>query len=69
MKKSYKLANLKTSWIANQVVYPCGTTLRLGAKKRYEGTEVFYECFTSFTPSASSSIGFVNKAVLQLLKV
>jgi hypothetical protein len=68
MKKSYKLANLKTSWIADQVVYPCGLTLSLG-NKIAQGDELFYECFTSFIPNSNSSIGYVNKAVLQFLKV
>jgi len=66
MKKSYKLANLKNTWIANQVIYPCGTTFRLG-KKITKGEETWYECFTSFIPSPTNSIGFVNKAVLQLI--
>ncbi len=64
--KKYKLANLKTTWIANQVVYPSGTTFRLGVKIN-KGLETYYECFTSFIPKSTTSIGFVNKAVLQLL--
>jgi len=66
MKKNYKLANLKTSWIANQVIYPSGTTFRLG-EKIVEGEETWYECFTSFIPKKENCIGFVNKAVLQFI--
>ena len=65
-KKNYRLANLRNTWIANQIVYPCGTTFRLGEKVEHHG-EVFFKCFTSFIPSEANSIGYVNKAVLQFI--